>query len=428
MDVFAKRALPPLSTRRSFLGSGTQEKCVGCKETQAKLESCQNFSVQLKNKLLEGKKDLELARVKELTQERDDLLRKAVKREKEIVALKAENSAIKSVNGEMMEMFDRRMVPQSLDQRDFKKRRLAPNSSPLLQDLQARPEAFPVTNADLIEPLKGSDDTVARKSLLARFQQARRNSAKRAEAAAEAEKEQAAVPLHVHRQVESESEDESNQDPDEALLLWHQSWANFFDEETRATTPRAPKRKGGLRRTASEYLRTPKRAKSERTPSRDHSSSESEGSSAPQTPSRPSRSAKTKVLSLREPTLGGKLRPGYPGTFDLDGAVPHWRERESVPKTPRKTPTRSYAELTQSKTPHKTPTRREAKVKTPCAEAEAINKTPQKTPRKRNASDVEVCDNDGFRYFTSKTHAATPAPFKTKRLTSRQPSFWDKDA
>lgn len=275
------------------------------------------------------------------------------------------------------------------------------------------PEAFPVTNADLIEPLKGSDDTVARKSLLARFQQARRNSAKRAEAAAEAEKEQAAVPLHVHRQVESESEDESNQDPDEALLLWHQSWANFFDEETRATTPRAPKRKGGLRRTASEYLRTPKRAKSERTPSRDHSSSESEGSSAPQTPSRPSRSAKTKVLSLREPTLGGKLRPGYPGTFDLDGAVPHWRERESVPKTPRKTPTRSYAELTQSKTPHKTPTRREAKVKTPCAEAEAINKTPQKTPRKRNASDVEVCDNDGFRYFTSKTHAATPAPFKS---------------
>jgi hypothetical protein len=276
------------------------------------------------------------------------------------------------------------------------------------------PEAFPVTNADLIEPLKGSDDTVARKSLLARFQQARRNSAKRAEAAAEAEKEQAAVPLHVHRQVESESEDESNQDPDEALLLWHQSWANFFDEETKATTPRAPKRKGGLTRTASEYLRTPKRAKSERAPSRDHSSSESEGSSAPQTPSRPSRSAKTKVLSLREPTLGGKLRPGYPGTFDLDGAVPHWRERESVPKTPRKTPTRSYAELTQSKTPHKTPTRREAKVKTPCAEAEAIvNKTPQKTPRKRNASDVEVCDNDGFRYFTSKTHAATPAPFKS---------------
>jgi hypothetical protein len=34
MDVFAKRALPPLSTRRSFLGSGTQEKCVGCKEVR----------------------------------------------------------------------------------------------------------------------------------------------------------------------------------------------------------------------------------------------------------------------------------------------------------------------------------------------------------------------------------------------------------
>ena len=264
--------------------------------------------------------------------------------------------------------------------------------------------------------MKGSDDTVARKSLLARFQQARRNSAKRAEAAAEAEKAQAAIPLHVQRQADSESEDESTQDPDEALLLWHQSWANFFDEETRATTPRAPKRKGGLRRTASECLRTPKRAK--RTPSRDHSSSESEGSSAPQTPSRPSRSAKTKVLSLREPTLGGKLRPGYPGTFDLYGAVPHWRERESVPKTPRKTPTRSYTELTQSKTPHKTPTRREAKVKTPCAEAEAIvHKTPQKTPKKRNASDVEVCDDDGFRYFTSKTHAATPAPFKSACLS-----------
>ena len=38
----------------------------------------------------------------------------------------------------MMERFDRRLVPQSLDQRDLKKRRLAPNSSPLLQDLQAR--------------------------------------------------------------------------------------------------------------------------------------------------------------------------------------------------------------------------------------------------------------------------------------------------
>jgi hypothetical protein len=37
-----------------------------------------------------------------------------------------------------MERFDRRLVPQSLDQRDLKKRRLAPNSSPLLQDLQAR--------------------------------------------------------------------------------------------------------------------------------------------------------------------------------------------------------------------------------------------------------------------------------------------------
>lgn len=74
MDVFAKRALPPLSTRRSFLGSGTQEKCVGCKETQAKLESCQNFSVQLKNKLLEGKKDLELVKRKH-TEINNDIIR-----------------------------------------------------------------------------------------------------------------------------------------------------------------------------------------------------------------------------------------------------------------------------------------------------------------------------------------------------------------
>jgi hypothetical protein len=259
--------------------------------------------------------------------------------------------------------------------------------------------------------LKGSGDTVSRKPLLAHSQQAGRNSAKRSEAA-EAKREQAAVPIRAQRQAESESEDENKPDLDEALLLWHQ------DAETRATTFRAPKRKAGLGRTAGEYLGTPERAKSKYTPSRDYRSFESKRSSTPPTLSKTSRSTKTSVLSPREPTLGGKLRPSYSGTFDLNGAVPNRRERESVPKTPRKTPTRSYTELTQSKTPHKTPTRREAKVKTPCAEAEAIvHKTPQKTPKKRNASDVEVCDDDGFRYFTSKTHAATPAPFKSACLS-----------
>ncbi len=45
---------------------------------------------------------------------------------------------MESVNDKMAGVLGRRPVPQSLDQRDLKKRRLAPNSSPPSHDLQAR--------------------------------------------------------------------------------------------------------------------------------------------------------------------------------------------------------------------------------------------------------------------------------------------------
>lgn len=187
-------------------------------------------------------------------------------------------------------MFGRRLVPQSSDLHELKKRLAANDSSPLLHGLQARyikmlsvslrqsatrsfsrsfrgGRAFPspeVTNADIIGPSKGRDDTAARKCLLPLFQQARRNWPKHAEADAEAEEEQG----------------------------------------TGATTPTVPpKRRGDPGGTAGDHLRKPKRARSELTPSGDHRSPEPEGSSAPQTPPRPSRSAaKTRVLNLR---------PGY---------------------------------------------------------------------------------------------------------------------
>jgi hypothetical protein len=126
------------------------------------------------------------------------------------------------------------------------------------------------------------------------------------------------------------------------------------------------------------------------------SSSESEDSR--RTP-RPSRSAKNKITNLREPRLGGKLRAGYPGTFDLDGAVPHWRERDGgMSKPSRKTPVKTYAELTQSVTP-KQPLSTEAKARTPQAQA-TPKRTPPQAPKKKRASDVEVEEEDGFRYFT----------------------------
>ncbi len=178
--------------------------------------------------------------------------------------------------------------------------------------------AFPGTNVDLMrDPPKASDGFATCKSLLARLQQAQRDSAKRAEEAAE--KEQAAVPLRsqLSHRAESESEGRTNEAP-------HQSRANkFFDAESRATTT-------------------------------------TEGSPASRSPSRPPRSATT--LSPREPPPGRKLRPYLPtpGTFDLGGAMAHWRERDSVPlRTSRNTPAGSY---TQPATPPEAPPRREAEV------------------------------------------------------------------
>lgn len=195
-------------------------------------------------------------------------------------------------------------------------------------------------------------------------------------------------------QVDVEQSDDHNAASDQnAYQYWCQNWEGYFDQveekkrKVRSETPQQRKRPRSNR-----ARRVPKRQMSDYAQS---SSSDGEGHFE-HTPSRPIRSAKAKIASLREQKLSTKIRAGYPGTFDLEKAVPIWARKEDeavseqteslTPKTPHR---KLLSASTQSKrkTPRKTP------------ERESVTEIALKTPRKRDAADLEIVEEDGFRYF-----------------------------
>lgn len=264
------------------------------------------------------------------------------------------------------------------------------------------------TNADLVEPGKGkSNEGSARKSLLSRVQQAARlSSAERTHVKDLAMEAPSPIPeKHEEEEQDQDADEDGREDP---YLQWQRAWVNFSwsdeDENERQPKPRlkrtTPRNRSGVRPT--------KRLRSE-----DESDSDSSSARAS---TRPSRSAKAKITSLREPKLGTKIRAGYPGTFSLDKVVPMWKEKEKPRTTDADEP------VVAKKTPRKTPASgpQAATKKTPrtmVPTALFADKTPLSTPRKRNASDIEVIEDDGFRYFSK----ASNRPASAKGTSSARP-------